>query len=562
MLSPPTSEPPTWQRPDQVAPAEQSGGESLPSWLREQHEPQASGHDPVAPADADDLPAWLRTSAAPEPPASPAPSWTIDDTPPAAPATPEASDLPGWLRETAATPAPADTAPDSLPPWLRDDAGAPLPIAVAPEDVNLPAWLRGSDADASPPPQQPATPQQPSAAPVSLDWFGDTPSASAATPAQGSSDLLGGADLPAWLRPETEKPRDTSLDWLARLGPVEDDTPMTSSVEAAPRLFVPAAPTRTPAQMEALSVLRRMAADPLAVAPPQPQPAAAGRLKQIGLERLLSIVLLALLIIGMAVPGLSDGLTEQQATPAAVDLLKQIDQLSAQDIVLIGYEWDAQRISELRPLERAVINQLLAKKVRVVLVSTDPQGTLLQFDLREQLTQSGYEGGGLDYILLGYRPGGEIGLRQMAQNFRAALQSDFQGRDATIGVLATEPGSGAARLSTLNDFAMAIVFADEPTDVQAWMEQIRPSMDRPITFLVPASVAPMAQPYFRQPGIFHLAGIEDAIAYRQLRGDADAASLAQAGQLHLSVLIYAALLTISILGVLIYETVVRRRRAP
>jgi hypothetical protein len=270
---------------------------------------------------------------------------------------------------------------------------------------------------------------------------------------------------------------------------------------------------------------------------------------------MLSVVLLLLLIVGVAVPGLADGLAEPQPAPAAIDLIAQVEQLSEQDTVLIGYEWDAQRISELRPLEQAVITQLLAKKVRVVLVSTDPQGTLLQFDLYEQLNQSGYQGGGLDYILLGSR------LRQLAQDLRGALQRDFQNEDATQGLLATAP-DGTPRLTTLNDFAMAIVFADEPTDVQAWMEQIRPAMARPITFLVPASVAPMAQPYFRQEGIFHLAGIEDAISYRQLRGDVDAQALQQAGQLHLAALLFAGLLTISVVGVLIYETAARRRRAP
>jgi hypothetical protein len=244
-------------------------------------------------------------------------------------------------------------------------------------------------------------------------------------------------------------------------------------------------------------------------------------------------------------------------------LLDQIKPLGEGDIVLIGYEWDAQRISELRPLERAVIDQLIEKHVKLVLVSTDPQGTMLQFDLRDRLNAAGYQGGGLDYVLLGYRPGGEIGLRQLGQNLRGALQSDFQGRDATIGALATNLTNNQPRLASLNDFAMAIVFADEPTDVQGWMEQIRPFMQRPIAFLVPAGVQPIAQPYFRQPGIYHLAGAQGALSYEQLRGSASVEQTAQqARQIQLATLIFAGMLLIGTLAILVQMLVTRRRSKP
>ena len=52
------------------------------------------------------------------------------------------------------------------------------------------------------------------------------------------------------------------------------------------------------------------------------------------------------------------------------------DKLSANDIVLVGYEWDARRSSELRPLEEAVLGHLIERKVKLVLASTDPQAML------------------------------------------------------------------------------------------------------------------------------------------------------------------------------------------
>ncbi len=586
---------PAWLR-DAARPlpeeAQSPQSDELPAWLREGGPQLATPPSPnllplniVDTADEQAFgqpaqPAWVSDVSAssapsPVPTADALPDWLQSDTPIYPPNTgntlvpPVASandELPAWLRDTAAPT--VDPNASSLPPWLRDEAGQPMPSAMAPGDINLPTWLRGTDSSS------PATPSSAAASVVpqstsNLDWFEDTGKPANLTP---SSELLGGADLPAWLRSETERPRESnaadarSLDWLARLGAYDDDTPAVATVNmAAPRLMLPAAPTRTPTQIEALALLRRMASTPLPQAAVVGETAPATPLGRMNIERALSLLLLILLIVGLAVPGLATTVVgmDSAPSPAAAALLEQIKPLGASDIVLIGYEWDAQRMSELRPLERAVIDQLIAQRVKLVLVSTDPQGTMLQFDLRDRLNAAKYEGGGLDYVLLGYRPGGEIGLRQLAQNLRGALQSDFQGRDATIGALATNLSTSEPRLSTLNDFAMAIVFADEPTDVQGWMEQIRPTMKKPIAFLVPAGVQPISQPYFRQPGIFSLAGIQGALAYEQLRGGADTTqTMLQTSQLRLATLLFCALLVIGLMIVLARSAINRPRSQP
>jgi hypothetical protein len=581
----------------------------VPVWLRDAAGPLPEAVQPIP---TDDVPAWMRDSGptiaaqttpivpslniadtAPEP-ALPQPEqavWLSDvSTPPgvapitasasgdlpdwlqldapqaaAPPVTPAAGDeLPAWLRDSS-TPT-ADSSANSLPPWLRDEAGQPMPSAMAPGDINLPVWLRGAEAPSGSVPPSASAP--PLAQPSSLDWFEDT--GKQASPAT-SSELLGGADLPAWLRSETERPRESnavdarSLDWLARLGAYDDDTPIPATVDSAPRLSLPALPTRTLAQIESLALLRRMASTPFAQTAVASEPVLTPALSRISIERVLSLLLLVILLVGLAVPGLATTIVGPSAapSPAAAALLEQIKPLGENDIVLIGYEWDAQRVSELRPLERAVIEQLIAQRVKLVLVSTDPQGTMLQFDLRDRLNVAKYQGGGLDYVLLGYRPGGEIGLRQLAQNLRGALRSDFQGFDATIGALATNLSTSQPRLSTLNDFAMAIVFADEPTDVQGWMEQIRPAMQKPIAFLVPAGVQPISQPYFRQPGIFSLAGMQGALAYEQLRGGTDTTqTMLQSSQLRLATLLFCALLTLGLVIVLVRTAINRPRSQP
>jgi hypothetical protein len=524
---------PDWLRDAGGAP-EQRPAEDVPSWLGESA-PEVPGARPP-----EDLPDWLRDTAAQAAPAEQRPAWPVESAPAPAPEAP----------------------PDALPPWLRDESGEPLPTAVAPGDTNLPAWLRGSDAGEpaqAAPPAAPNGSAAPPAAPVNLDWFGDEHAPAAP---QTPSELLGGADLPAWLRRETEKPRDTNptdaraLDWLSRLGGYDDDVPAVA-VEAAPRLTLPVTPPRSAAQLEALALLRRMAAEPIPTAAPAAEPIPANPLKRLGFERGVSLLLLILVAVGLIVPGLSESLAGPASAPGAAELFEQAGALTENDIVLIGYEWDAQRISELRPLEQAVLDELIARKVGVVLVSTDPQGTMLQFDLSDKLRANDYQVGGTDYVLLGYRPGGEIGLRQLAQDLRGALSNDFFGRDATVGELvrASDPP-----LNSVNDFAMVLVFADEPSDVQAWMEQVRPATSKPMAFLVPASVEPFAQPYFRTANTYHLGGIQGALAYQQLTGGSMGASASrQAGQLRLATLIFAALLAGGVVIGVAREAAARRR---
>ncbi|MBK9715569.1 MAG: hypothetical protein IPO81_30450 [Kouleothrix sp.] len=577
---------PAWLRADEAAPERT---EDVPAWL--------SDAQPAQP-ESDDIPAWLRMEQPSPPPAGPEAAGPGDSAPPelAAPEPISHDDLPAWLRPTEVGPAtpsadqevpawlrPTEAAPtmpaagQEVPPWLRDEAGQPLPTAGAPGDTNLPAWLRGAQLESSAPPAAPAE-QAPK---TGFDWFEDQSAqpASQATPTSEEEELAGGIELPAWLRqpePEPQKeisPADArSLDWLARLGVQEEEEESASVAPAVPsfKLPRPQAPARTAAQIEALVLLERLAATPFPEAAPAPSPAAPSLWRRMGVERLLYLVLLAAVVLALVVPAPSWlGLTAAPAVPGAADLFGQIDRLGQSDIVLIGYEWDARRSGELRPLEQAVIDHLIQRRVKLVLVSTDPQGTMLLFDLRDRLAAANYRGGGQDYILLGYKPGAELALRSLAQDFGRMLRSDFQGNDATLGALVIDLATGQPRLSQIGDLSMIMVLGDEPSDVQGWMEQVYPSARKPdgaavpFGFLLPAEAAPIAQPYLTLPGIYHLAGKQGALAYQNLRGGAGMSLdqiATESAQQRLSSLVYIALFVLGAIVVGVAGALARRRR--
>jgi hypothetical protein len=626
--APPASDLPDWLRDIAAQPAASPAAPSapvaetappasdLPDWLRDiVAQPPAPPAAPVAPVaetapPASDLPDWLRDIAA-VPPAPPAA--------PVAETAPPASDLPDWLRDIAAVPpappaapsAPvAETAPPAsdLPDWLRDIAAQPAaspaapsaPVAeTAPPASDLPDWLTGTLSTPDIPSVEekpvapPSTPsdlpdwlQAPDASPGATglpDWLrgAEVPAATDAydgrsyttEPAalRGSSDLLSGMDLPEWLRVEPEpKPEPPllsgrDLDWLTRLGSIAEDETITGVTVTTPKLPPPPAPKRTEEQLAALNLLSRLAAEPIPAATPLPHPEPTGALQRIGLERMISMVLLILVTVAIIIPGLVPALETPPIIPDASEVHQQIAALGANDVVLIGYEWDARRVGELRPLEQAVIGQLIAQNVKLILVSTDPQGTLLQFDLLDTLRQAGYRQQGEGYLLLGYKPGGEMALRMVGRDFQTVLRSDYRGDDATGSVLITGVDTGRP-IERLNDLSLIIVLADDTPDVQGWMEQVYPQAqmgDRPVSlvFLLPEEAAPIVQPYMRQPGVIALAGHRGALAYAALEqnaGSFDPMVARSIAQQRLATLLFALVLLFGLAGVGI--AALRRRR--
>ncbi|NJO83343.1 MAG: hypothetical protein HC828_11330 [Blastochloris sp.] len=314
-----------------------------------------------------------------------------------------AEPMPDWLQEASSHPTtPVDG--EDVPAWLRDEpdlaSGADLPGAA---DTGLPAWLHGAELEESPAhkteplPASPAprTRQQASA----MDETSPTP--------DDSGSFFGGADLPAWLRPpEQKQPAETgetlAVNWLSKLPGVQEDDTDVSVTTATPTISLPL-PTysRSPAQREAASLLKHLVAAPYPKPAPAEEPAPLTLWQRIGLERVLYTVLALALLFGSLFPGLigSTGLQTMTPNEGNIGLLAAaVDDLSDDDVVLLAYEWDAQRISELEPLENAITQHLIEQEVGIVSVSTDPQGTLLSFELRDALQAAGYQGKGFDYI--------------------------------------------------------------------------------------------------------------------------------------------------------------------
>jgi hypothetical protein len=601
---------PDWLKPDSAADDTSSSslvadpsqsGDDLPDWLKPDSAAvnEASQASPsFDPAESgDDLPDWLKPDSAAvnaasqlSAPIEPSPAESGDDLPDwlsgdSAKADPQApandADLPDWLRPSTASDASglrSNTNANDLPDWLQNDSSSSNV-----QSGGLPAWLQGAEPENRRAPEPPPVRQSDSTLPP---WLQDDEEEQIEIvqgpegPSGASGDFLGlGEDLPSWLSPteaakaeKTEQAAgETYSDWLARLRAQQQEEEVES--EPAPGLEETGAVSAIkrpvysvrPERVEAIALLNRMVAQPFPSSEVVVEPERT-KLKQSVIEKVCYALLALALIASLVVPGITNSFQGSVAAPAIDQLISSLDGLNENDVVLVGYEWDARRMGEMEALERAVMDHLAEHRVKFVFVSTDLQGTLLaSYQRNRLLNEFGYEPGGIDYILLGYRPGGELALRQMAQNLPQVLVSSPLGEDVLKSVVIAGMDSDSdARIQHVTDFSAVIVLADEAQDVQSWFEQIRPAMNReqPLVFITPSEAAPIVQPYMRATNVFNLAGRQQALLYEQQRGSITSAEAsASLGQLSFTIASFVALVVLGALINWIAAVMQRRRKA-
>lgn len=523
---------PSWLQPtDEPAPPGNSG---IPTWLALPDEPQADQHAAQvydAPEDqaqtSGNLPAWLTSDpAATEEPRAAAPSSTTA--------------LPAWLDapadeprdsgarvydvrpvEAAETPAAASTGSETvqLPAWLADESSTPATTPSS--EITLPSWLDGI-ADEPAPTVQAST----SALPAWLDQP-DEPKPTAA-PATSQSELLGGLELPAWLRDDRETPRPAPAQqdapaWLERIEPEAATASALATVETptTPRI------ARTPERREAMTLLDQLMTSP----PAEPAPAVpVGRRSRLVpiLLALIALALIAAVAFVLLSPRLPLSFGAAPVVPASgAQVVDAINRLPANRPVVLAYEWDAQRIGELRPLEDAIVGQLTSRTdVPLVFVSTDPQGALLAGERAAQVRAVAdrfHDQYGLGVVNLGFKAGGALAVRRYAENgafgdlfARDVYGNDLRANDVTMQSIC---GTATAAGCSWDNVGLLVVMADDVDDVRGWFEQLRSARPNLQTLVVtPAEIGPQVQPYTSLPNVLSLSGLDAAFAYTAARG--------------------------------------------
>jgi hypothetical protein len=200
--------------------------------------------------------------------------------------------------------------------------------------------------------------------------------------------------------------------------------------------------------------------------------------------------------------------------PEAYEIFNRIEILPADAPVLVAFDLQPALFGETRPAATAVLDHLLDKEARLVLISTQTTGPgLAEYLLRteEQGVPAIATG---EYTNLGYLSGGTAALRTFLSDPRNATLS--------ITALGLDPWNDPAleTISKVSDFALVVVISGNAEDVRIWVEQGADELTNGFVAVTSAQANPLLQPYLQsQPQTLKglVSGLQGAAFYEGLR---------------------------------------------
>jgi hypothetical protein len=494
--------------------------EEAPDWLRAMETPAQPG----LAAPASDLPEWMRGGEAPAPTSE----------------TPAASDegMPDWLRamQPSAEGAPeaplgGETPGEALPDWMSALENATTqalpslsPETALPEDA--PEWLKAMQGTGELSALESAAAESAPVADTGGDWL------SALRGSAAELEPLPIGEAPTFQPPAGEPPTTTPVvsgleqaalpSWLAAMRPI--DVPaapvdeeadayeervgvlagMRGVLRAEPVVALPRKSTVQVHKLEVTADQTRQANVLAALVSAEIAAHVAPRRRLAILpmvERwLVTLALLAAIALPLfGVPGMFPLPTT--ISPQTQAAFNAVNGMPVEKPALVVFDYDPAQSGELNPGALALVKHLLLRGVTVVGVSTRPVGAALGDSILNDAALS-LAGAfsytyGVNYISLGYLPGGPVGVAQFALDPRGAFASDFRGEHLDVWRTSALSSLSALGNFTLKDFGGLIVVAATPDSARTWIEQAHPQApDVSMVIAVSAGVEPLVLPYF------------------------------------------------------------------
>jgi hypothetical protein len=209
------------------------------------------------------------------------------------------------------------------------------------------------------------------------------------------------------------------------------------------------------------------------------------------LRLLVGILLIAVIILSGGLPA-AGGAGTGDSPANLISFNQQLDSLPEGGAILLAVDYDPGYSGELTLAGQGVVERLLSRNNRVVLVSTSLAGPVLG----EELIMTSNTGGNVltDRVTnLGFLAGGIISLKEFSLAPQAA---------ARYGMDWVKTGQNAWQhpalegIQRITDFSLVLVLTDSGDTGRMWIEQVQPSLgDVPMMMITTAQSAPILSPY-------------------------------------------------------------------
>jgi hypothetical protein len=151
--------------------------------------------------------------------------------------------------------------------------------------------------------------------------------------------------------------------------------------------------------------------------------------------------------------------------------------------VLVVMDYEPALAGEMETTALPLLNALISKHTTLAFISTSPTGGLLTERFFSGPLRSSNYVRGINYLNLGYLPGGLTGVRSFAQSPEAAVAIDMDRNPAPL-----------QGVTSLSQFTAMIVITDNAESARTWIEQTGGLT--PMVMVSSAQAAPMIEPYY------------------------------------------------------------------
>ena len=188
-----------------------------------------------------------------------------------------------------------------------------------------------------------------------------------------------------------------------------------------------------------------------------------------------------------------------------------IDALPESSVVMISIDYDAASMPELQPMLRAILHHCFSKNLRVLMIAQWALGVPLGIEALESVAKEYGKKYGVDYVNLGFRPGGMAQMVGMGKEIRDYFLTDYRG--TPIDSLPM-----MRHIHNYQDIALLVGLEAGATG-DMWVIYVGGRYRQDIILGVTAVIAPDAYPYLQAGQIKGLiGGLKGASEYEYLVG--------------------------------------------
>jgi len=239
----------------------------------------------------------------------------------------------------------------------------------------------------------------------------------------------------------------------------------------------------------------------------------------------LGIALVLLLAILWPIVIASQEMPFPDYDEGSAEVNRLISQLPENARVLVGFDFEPGLAAELDTAAAPVFDHLLSEGALLTLISTSPSGPLLAERFIRSIKPDQELISGLEYVNLGYIPGGAVGLLSFIENPQGTIPFTIDG----LSAWETEGRNGlpaTTGISQITDYSMVILLVDDPDTARTWIEQLGPTITNPqvltsFVLITSAQLEPVVRPYYEsspQPVNGLVVGLRGGAAYARIIG--------------------------------------------